>query len=165
MWVYNDQKLMLSDPDKFFQTYISGGHKASQLIASNRNDGAYGDYVKVALPKRFGIRRPNGDYWIDVAGHAQMSDFGDADTHGTHIDIFSISEEHYRDYGTHYSLDEFIDRIAYSIAHEIFHLIGGKDKPGQVGPLGGDFCPLRDMTITDAERQEVNLLKPISVKP
>jgi hypothetical protein len=54
--------------------------------------------------------------------------------------------------------------MMYCIAHEIFHLIGGKDKPG-TGTLGGSFCPLRLIEVTDAERREVNLINPISTKP
>ena len=163
VWLHYDHKLFADDRRLCRLTYLRG-NKASKLIKENRDDEALKEYVKVALPKRFGERRPDGTYWIDTGGHAQINPSGDIDVQGAHIDIVSISEEHYRDCKAHYPPDTFSDRIAYCIAHEIFHLIGGTDK-ATAGLLGGPFRPLRDIEVSDEERREVNLSDKMSVKP
>ena len=55
--------------------------------------------------------------------------------------------------GTHYSSVEFLDIIGYSIAHELFHLIGGTDNQG---PLSNSYSPFNGIIISPNELRQIN---------
>ena len=74
--------------------------------------------------------------------------------------VAGIAEERpfstYREGTDHYSNAEFLDVVGYCIAHELFHLLGGKDLVSLSG-ITHVFLPLSQITVSSAELSLVNL--------
>jgi len=85
------------------------------------------------------------------------------------VNVVSISEENFIENGVHYSPGTFVDVLEYSIAHEVFHLIGGRHglvsitPPNQPGPLMGSFRPLSLITVSPEELLQIDLPNRASV--
>ncbi|MCL1921761.1 MAG: hypothetical protein FWG50_11945, partial [Kiritimatiellaeota bacterium] len=156
MWIHYDYKLQLDNLQMCEQTF-SGEYKAGRFIATNRNDTQYGDYVKLALPSRTGIRLANGKYRIDTGGHAEEYFGTNTMFRGAHVSVVNIAEETYLKTGAHSPATNFIDVIEFCVAHEDFHLIGGTDRPTKKGWLSGPPSPLGGITIQPEELWEINL--------
>jgi len=163
MWVRKDFKLEREDGETYAAICEDGDNPTtnfgpmSKFIQHNRNDAELRDFLKIILPSRIGSRAPNGQYIINSSGHAQAYlDTSPAIFQGAHVNIVNIAEEKYVNTGTHYPSSEFIQRIGYCIAHEIFHLIGGLDLVSPNG-ISGLFLPLGDITASPAELLQINL--------
>jgi len=136
----------------------------STLVASNRNDELYGDYVKVAFPSRTGYRLLDGRYQTISNNHAVWSE------QGAHIDVVSISEEQFIDGKTNYTAQVFVDVLEYCVGHELFHLIGGWHglqpitPPDQPGGIMDSFRPLNLITISPEELLQIDLPNRKSIK-
>ena len=180
VWIWRDLKLLRED-DRINREYFSLGDNTnafpkatSILIKHNRNDEELKDFVKVILPSRTGMRlrdsaTGNSYCRMESGGHAQAL-FNASPTifQGAHVDVVNIAEENYVQLGVHYSTDTFINVVKYSVAHEGFHVIGGRHQnpePPGTGSLIQPFLPLDDITISSSELQEINLKERISVIP
>jgi len=162
MWIFRDMKLRADDRDKYKE--IFGNGDMNTLIASNRNDELYGDFIKFALPSRTGFRAPDGKYRTIPRNHAEWSG------QGAHIDVVSISEEKAIENKPNYTALVFAEVIGFCIGHEMFHLITDGNELAntppfdQPGPLMGLVRLLSLVTITGEELSWVDLPNRKSIK-
>ena len=119
------------------------------MSKANRDDALYGDFIKVALPLRVGVRMADGSYRVTARNHAEAFFTGtNVMIQGAHVNVVSVSEEKAVAGGANYDPATFADVLEYCVAHEIFHLIGGRHgitpnkPPDQPGPIMGVFPPL-----------------------
>ena len=163
MWIHADYK-MLRDGVTVHSNYFGRSQgKIPKLIEENRDDGEYKEYIKVALPSRVGYRGRDGRYVIAAFGHAGARCEGDRVFQGAHIEVVSIAEELYLKTGAHYDHETFIHVLEYCIAHEIFHLIGGRHgeepaiDPDVEAPIMKSFRPLDKIKISEEELLQIDL--------
>jgi len=86
---------------------------------------------------------------------------------GAHVNVVNISEEKYLATTTHIPSDAFLDLVKFCIAHELFHLIGGTDRPNASGYISGPPPPIpfTEVKASLADIQEVNLPGRFSILP
>jgi hypothetical protein len=168
LWIYRDRKLL--NYDRELHNNIFGESPSPFIfIEKNRNDELFGEYVKLALPSRIGVRRGDGTYVIHQGVHAEFNDGADVLRRGARIEVVAVSEEQYVDptapTQAHYSANEFVQRMEYCVGHELFHLIGGRHgtgiellpNPDGTGMLLNPFRPLEMITTTLAEILQIDL--------
>ena len=80
---------------------------------------------------------------------------------GTIVCLAGIAEERpfstYREGTNHYSSNEFLDVLGYSIAHELFHLLAGKDHNTTPNTVFGLGPYLSTLTTSANEISQINL--------
>ena len=177
MWVWRDLKLLRDDEEKHREVFGVKDNpnakigKASKLLQYNRNNTDLKDHIKVIFPSRIGMRMRNGQYRMDTSGNAEAH-FDPATPvalQGAHIDIVAISEENYVDEGVHDTAETVQKKIEYAIAHEIFHLIGGRHgstpppNPDGTPSLSQSFHPLNQIKVSEDELLQIDLPNRASV--
>ncbi|MCL1922237.1 MAG: hypothetical protein FWG50_14390, partial [Kiritimatiellaeota bacterium] len=169
-WIYRDDRLRREDRDTFRQTFGDVYVGPGLFIQKNRNDVEHRDFIKIALPSRIGTRERDGQcrYMMDTRSNAANNRTSQVlEARGAYVNAVNVSEEMFLKTGTHISSNDFIDLIKFCIAHELFHLIGGSDRPNATGFISGPppYAPFTNLQTSSDEIQEINLPARFSILP
>jgi len=176
-WISSDTEYKPTVPSTTYEEIFPPANGMFRfMMRQNRDDQLHGfvlllllsRYAEVARENNFAPykTRPKLENAFSILDDPYMPN--DSRRRGAVVNLAGVAEE--RPFNihiaglTHYSNAEFLDVVAYCIAHELFHLLWGLDLISQNG-LSGIFLPLSQITVSSAELQQINLKNRIGVTP